>query len=126
MTTWNRIVVLTKDHGLVETRCPDWCTGDGHADGGFRADINHIGSPTSIEIQSPRGLIELVSLYLFQKPFAESTSRAVEIVVCLAGGESWETDAPGADWMASELVNGARRLRPAVRDLDALRGGEGQ
>lgn len=127
MTAWNEITVRTRDHGPVVTRCPDWCTGDGHPDGGFRTDIAHTGPATSITVQTPRGLAEIVSLYLSQNPFAtDPDARDVAIIAVLAEGDSWPTDSAGADWLASELVNAARRLRPAVRDLDTIRGGEDQ
>lgn len=127
MTAWNTITVRTRDHGPVVTRCPDWCTSHGHPDGGFRADIYHCGPKTTITVQTPRGLVELVALYLNQTPFAtDPDARAVAIITVLADGDSWATDPDGADWLASELANAARRLRPAVRALDAIRGGEDQ
>jgi hypothetical protein len=125
MTVWNSITVRTRDHGPVVTRCPDWCTGDGHPDGGFRADIYHCGPKTTITVQTPRGPVELVALYLNQTPFAAAPeNRTLDIITVLADGDSWPTDPASADWLAGELVNAARRLRPAVLALDAIRGGE--
>ncbi|GAA3727494.1 DUF6907 domain-containing protein [Streptomyces tremellae] len=42
MSGQRTVTVHTLDHGPVTLTCPTWCTGE-HEQGGYRADIEHIG-----------------------------------------------------------------------------------
>lgn len=118
MTTWNTITVQTSDHGPVSVQCPDWCTGDGHPDGGYRSDISHYGPEVVVTVRTVHGPRGLLDLGLTQYAFSErGPGTDVFVSAHLLDGDHYPYDVEGLDRLAADLVRAAGRVRSMARLL---------
>jgi hypothetical protein len=131
MTAPRTVTVPTRDHGPITFPEPAWCTGAGHRlhgpddDGPARSDISHDSEPVPITVDTPRGPMALMSLYLNQNPFAtDPGQRGVSVIAVFADGDSWPTSIGELGEVAGRIISAARSIVPAARRLDAVRGGE--
>ncbi|MER5507190.1 hypothetical protein ABT052_17895 [Streptomyces sp. NPDC002766] len=117
------VTVRTLDAGDVVTAEPHWCIGE-HADGEYRADLNHQGEEHPLFVPtSCCGTVQVATASLYQRPFAERSTRSVVVAVDFAG--SHETDAEHLAGLADALVAYAvGPLHQLVERLQMLEGGE--
>lgn len=119
MTTWTLISVQTRDHGLVETRCPEWCTGDGHPDGGMRDDISHTGPDTHITVDTPRGPAEMFTFGLAQYPYTSlPVGTAVHVGMFFTNFDGWATSSADLDQLAARINETITTARHTLRRLE--------
>ncbi|MFF7158099.1 DUF6907 domain-containing protein [Streptomyces sp. NPDC008139] len=126
MTASRTVTVPTSDHGPVTIPEPAWCTGASHRHGPvFRADIHHDGEPATITVDTTRGPMALMSLYLNQNPFVtDPDARGVNVIAVFADGDSWPAGIGELGEIAGRIIRAARLIVPVARRLDAVRGGE--
>lgn len=110
------ITVQTLDHGPVTITEPAWCTATHHPDGVARSDISHYGPEAVVNVTTPRGTEELLSLRLAQYPFAQLHGTRVCEAVAIVG-DSYLYDVAGLDQLANDLFEAARRVRLAANRL---------
>lgn len=117
------VTVRTLDAGDVVTVEPHWCIGE-HADGEHRADLNHQGEEHPLFVPTACcGTVQVGTASLYQRPFAERSTRSVVVAVDFAG--SHETDAEHLAGLADALVAYAvGPLHSLIERLQLLEGGQ--
>jgi hypothetical protein len=98
----NVVAVDTIDAGRVEGVEPAWCRGE-HADGEYRADFNHQGEEYPLVVDTPGGQVQVATAFLYQRPFAEGSTRAVVVPVEF-DSEAKEYDSTSLAGLADALV----------------------
>ncbi|MEV7125854.1 hypothetical protein [Streptomyces sp. NPDC093260] len=117
------VTVTTIDHGDVTVYEPAWCLGV-HPTEGYRADIEHRGQPIRLKADTAcHGEVEVLDVFLYQRPFAEQSSTAPVAVVAL---DEWhEFDAAQlAEFGAALTAFVAGPLHDLAEQLRLLEGGE--
>ena len=122
MTAWNRITVLTRDHGPVTVPCPPWCTGEHHPDGIEKSAIVHTGPSIDITVGTERGPRRLLELLMWQDVFPTPScthSDDVHMVAHLLDGDHFGYDVHGLEALATDLLEAAAKVRRTARRLSA-------
>ncbi|MFD9211659.1 DUF6907 domain-containing protein [Streptomyces sp. NPDC059544] len=115
------MTVPTRDHGDVETACPDWCTGEFHQAGGHRVDITHTSPETALTVPVPGGAAVLLRVDLQLRPFTERPPRGVVFASVEVDGDRYPCDPGQLDELARGLVETATQLRSFARRLAVLK-----
>ncbi|MFI5684676.1 DUF6907 domain-containing protein [Streptomyces sp. NPDC051636] len=125
MTTEPRTVTVhTLDHGPLELRCPDWCTGE-HEQDVHRADISHVGPDQPLQLPTRTGPVTNLITALEIRPFASDAFLRTVFVNVEIGADWHPTGLAGLEAMADALAEQAEQLRDRARRLAVLlTGGE--
>lgn len=114
------IIVQTGDHGPVTLPDPLWCIGKDHPDGIARQDVAHLGPQSTVSIQTPDGLLDLLTIGLAEVPFSTNgAERVTHATVELGSADTWTADAAGLDDLATRLIEAAGKARYMARRLAA-------
>ncbi|MGW3416482.1 DUF6907 domain-containing protein [Streptomyces phaeochromogenes] len=117
------VTVHTTDHGPITLVCPPWCIGQ-HEDGGYRADIIHIGPEITLAFHG----IQLMDAGIVQSPHATLPTPGL-------GGPTpgvsvhplgRTLDPVGLYSLAAALDGYSDELRGLAGQLDAILAGGGQ
>lgn len=106
-------VIVTETMQVLE---PDWCTGEHHGLH-FMADVGHQGPDVTLSFHGR----QLSEACLTQSPYAELSTRDIEVSVSLTG-QSY--DATGVYELAAALDAYSDRLRDLADQLIAIRAEE--
>jgi hypothetical protein len=111
VTAQRSVTVATADHGPVTIPEPRWCIADHCAGVSFRADVTHRSRTFYVHMRTPRGVAELLSLEVAERPFSQRPGgRRPYIAVVLADVEGWETRLPGVFLFALRLLLAVPRI----------------
>lgn len=126
MTGRRLVLVDTLDHDLISLRCPDWCTGDMHRDGGYRVDMVHSSANTEFSVPVAGRSIVLLRLALEERPFVDGPSGQDPFITMEIGGDWCPVDVTAVDEFAAALAAMAAELQAAARRFAAIlaEGGE--
>ncbi|UXY28558.1 DUF6907 domain-containing protein [Streptomyces sp. HUAS TT20] len=119
MTAPRTVTVHTLDHGTLDIRCPDWCTG--HEDTPqYRVDVVHVGPDEPLTLPTRRGPITNLATALEVRPFASETFLRTPFVNVEISGDWYPTGLAGLEAMADVLAEQAEQLRERARRLALL------
>ena len=123
MSAPRTVTVQTIDHGPVTAPEPVWCVAR-HSDGDYRADLAHEGEGNLLFVDTPcHGPVKVATASLYQRPFAEQSTRAVTVAVEFDA--SHEFDAASLAGLADALVSwSVGPLHSLIERLQLLEGGE--
>ncbi|MFE1882642.1 DUF6907 domain-containing protein [Streptomyces diastatochromogenes] len=119
MTAPRTVTVQTLDHGAVELRCPDWCTGE-HEQDVHREDISHLGPDQPLTLPTRGGPVTNLVTALELRPYATDLFLRTVFVNVEIGADWYPTGLAGLEAMADVLAEQAEQLREQARRLALL------